>query len=220
MGIHMPVMPGGHFPIADHPAEIDVEDLHHLFSFSKNHASFVDHYGEAEPPTLGLIRSYMERGYGEIFPSREAALVKFGDIYPAPLGDVRKRKPTREWKHRVIQDLRISRINDTSATSERSVLPRPVDHGCDLAHFAGRSGSVASLLLDYEDAFMMVPLHESERKFNCAVIEDLVPGEPPKIIAWRVSGWNACCKLFQGNFTAIKRTHTNLSISVNCNLHT
>ena len=189
MGIQLPVTPGGHFPLADQLAEVDVEELPNLFTFSKNHASFTDFYDEAEPPTLALIRSYLDKGFGDAFPSLEAAKAKHGSVFPAPLGDVRKRNRAGGWKHRVIQDLRISRINDASTTAERTVLPRPADHGGDLAQFAGRPGIVASLVLDYEDAFMMIPLHDLERKFNCAVVEDLFPGEPPQVIVWKVLGF-------------------------------
>ena len=189
MGIRMPVSPGGHFPRSEKEAEVDVNDLPHLFNFAKNHASFLDHYGEPEPPTLDLIRGYLNRGYGEVFDSVAEATARIGLIFPAPLGDVRKKKKEGGWKHRIIQDLRISRINDTASTFERVVLPRPADHAGDLARFAVRSEAVASLLIDYEDAYMMVPLHESERKYNCAVVENLVAGEAAKVIVWRVLGF-------------------------------
>ena len=84
MGIRVPVAPGGHFPKSSCPAELEIQDLPSVFRFAKNHASFVDLYGEAEPPTLGLIRSYIARGYGEVFASLEAAQEKYGELVQRP----------------------------------------------------------------------------------------------------------------------------------------
>ncbi|CAK0816832.1 unnamed protein product, partial [Prorocentrum cordatum] len=95
-------------------------------------------------------------------------------VFPAPLGNVRKRKHDGSFKNRIIQDLKTNRVNLAVSTHERAVLPRGIDHWVDLAALAQRAlgcsgGVVKVLILDFKDAFMSIPLHEEERRFNVAV---------------------------------------------------
>ena len=108
-------------------------------------------------------------------------------------------------KYRLIQDQRINMVNSAVAMPERQVLPRPIDHAPDLALLIEdlRSDEVlTTLVLDFKDAFMSVPLHPDERRFNCARVEE--PGqrgraaliadetEKGKFIVWQVLGfWGA-----------------------------
>ena len=103
-------------------------------------------------------------------------------------------------------DLRISGVNAASSTPERQVLPSVFDHGRDLAALASdwaqspsETDVVETMVLDFKDAFMSVPLAEGERPFNTCALEvpvrrsrpELYPGEPEvgSIIAWRVLGF-------------------------------
>ena len=74
------------------------------------------------------------------------------------------------------------------------MLPRGVDHGVDLALLAERSARVAGgvvkvLILDFNDAFMSVPLHEQERRFNVAVLKEPPSSAHGRVIVWRVLGF-------------------------------
>ena len=93
-------------------------------------------------------------------------------------------------KHRVIQDLRFNMVNGASATWERSVLPRPVDHGLDMPQLSVEGRGLASLILDWQDAFMRVPLDANEQAFNCAAVPGLF-GNPDStdFIIWGVLGF-------------------------------
>ena len=123
-------------------------------------------------------------------------------MHPAPLGNVVKAKPDGTLKHRLIQDLRANLVNAAVRLPERQVLPRGLDHGRDLAVLKeGLAGGevLLTLVLDFQDAFMSVPLHPSERRFVCADADfkltrsrpPLRPEEPAsgRFLVWRVLGF-------------------------------
>ena len=115
-----------------------------------------------------------------------------------PLADVMKPKADGTIKHRLIQDLKASGINACSTVPERQVLPRFQDHGRDLADLSVL-GKTQVLVLDYQHAFMSVPLAYEELRFNCSAVPKGVtrsrggsyPGEPEKgtFVIWRVLGF-------------------------------
>ena len=192
MGIRRAIAPGGHFPLAAAEATFSVDAFRREFCFSGNHRSFVDDFGENEAPTLPLVREYLEKGFGRAFPSREAAEEVFGATYPAPLGNVRKRKQGGDgWKNRIIQDLKASRVNLLSSTPERAVLPRGIDHAVDMATLFTADGADHGeiLVIDFSDAFMSCPLHESERPYNCAEVRGLEAEDDYTFIVWAVLGF-------------------------------
>ena len=92
MGIAKPIVPGGLFPLRPSNAEIDVGQLADQYEYKANHPSFDRCYGEFEPPTLPLIRGYLRKGFGKLFRSRRHAEVCLGATFPAPLGNIRKKK--------------------------------------------------------------------------------------------------------------------------------
>ena len=62
-------------------------------------------------------------------------------------------------------------MNSCVHLTERQVLPRGIDHGVDLARLGALKSEdeeVFTLVLDFKDAFMFIPLRESEQRFNCA----------------------------------------------------
>ncbi|CAK0908047.1 unnamed protein product, partial [Prorocentrum cordatum] len=192
MGIRRAIAPGGHFPLAAAEATLSVDAFRREFCFSGNHRSFVDDFGENEAPTLPLVREYLEKGFGRAFPSREAAEEVFGPTYPAPLGNVRKRKQGGDgWKNRIIQDLKASRVNLLSSTPERAVLPRGIDHAVDAATLFTADGADHGeiFVIDFSDAFMSCPLHESERPYNCAEVRGLEAENDYTFIVWAVLGF-------------------------------
>ena len=120
-------------------------------------------------------------------------------MYPAPLGNVTKLKADGQLKHRIIQDLRANSVNLSVRLPERQVLPRPIDHARDLADLSAHEPWLSTLVLDFKDAFMSIPLHEEERRYCCAEVpEGLVrrrPGVSPdeplsgNFVMWRVLGF-------------------------------
>ena len=97
--------------------------------------------------------------------------------------------------------MRKNRVNEAAAVPERQVLPAVLDHGRDLALLAAGAADVEiwTLILDWANAFMGVPLAPGERPFNLCVLEaparrdkpPLYDGEPREgtVVAWRVLGF-------------------------------
>ena len=112
-----------------------------------------------------------------------------GLIYPASLGNIRKQKKSGEWKNRIIQDLKCNSVNATASTWERVVLPRGLDHARDLARSSANQSRVEVLVLDFTDAFMTVPLHQDELKYNCAMVPNLFGDGKEWCVVWRVLGF-------------------------------
>jgi hypothetical protein len=204
MGLACDVHPGGHFPPARESSFMPLTALDALKSESKNHDSFHGIFDENErPPAWDLLESQVHSGFALLFRDRaHAEEVLGGRTHPAPLGCVSKQKDDGSWKHRLIQYLRANQVNAAVRLPERQVLPRGIDHGVDLAIMAAskkEDEEVSTLILDYKDAFMSIPLAEDERRFNCASTEfalprgrdALYPNEPDVggFVVWRVLGF-------------------------------
>ena len=204
MGLTSFIEPGGHFPLQTAKPTRHPASLQPLHKVDINHGSFgTQHPGEPEPAGLALVRRSVNDGFGEIFASRATAEEVLGaPVLPAPLGTVTKARQDGTLKHRLIQDLRANTVNSAVTLPERLVLPRPVDLAADLAALnAGRSlgDRLAVGIVDFEDAFMSVPLCPSERRFNCAEVpHSLRRSRPPlhshepesgQLVAWRVLGF-------------------------------
>ena len=207
MGLACDILPGGHFPKSDDQASMSIDTLDKLPGKEVNHASFHENpesSGAAEdPPSWQLLREQVDSGFAMLFESRSAAEAYLGaKAHPAPLGCVSKQKEDGSWKHRLIQDLRANQVNAAVVLPERQVLPRGIDHGRDLAVLADEAVSdevVETLILDFKDAFMSIPIRTEERRFNCANTEfdltrnreALYADEPStgRFVVWRVLGF-------------------------------
>ena len=192
LGIARCIPCGGLFPTSSADAQLTVEELLSAHHYSGNHPSFSDTHGEAEAPPLALLREFVGKGFGDVFEDKRAADEMFGTTFPAPLGNIRKRKQDGTFKNRVIQDLKANSVNLASSVPERLVLPRGIDHAKDVADLAAGEGintEVGTMVLDFEDAFMSVPLHEEERRFNCADLGASPNHDQPRFVVWRVLGF-------------------------------
>ena len=175
MGLSQPIVPGTHFPRVDIDAEAKLADLDSRAPWCQNHPSFDLQHGSTRSPAWDLLEEQVNEGFAWLFETRSAAEAFLdGPCHPAPLGNVSKTKEDGSVKHRLIQDLRANGVNTVVALPERQVLPRGIDHGADLACL-GQCGvddaddvDVFTLVLDFKNAFMSVPLHNDERRFNCA----------------------------------------------------
>ena len=122
-------------------------------------------------PAHQLLKELLDAGCCTLYRDAAHAAHHLG-CHPvaSPLADVVKVKDDGRVKHRLIQDLKASRVNEASEVPERQVLPRFTDHGRDL-HLASQSQFESDvLILDFKNAFMTIPLAEEERPFNCTVI--------------------------------------------------
>ena len=152
---------------------------------------------------MELVEKHVTDGFGLLFSSQEDAEKYLGGkCYPAPLGNITKLKEDGTLKFRLIQDLKANQVNRASRVPERAVAPRPLDHALDLAFCAALARGdmvVATLIIDFRNAFMSIPLAEDERAFNCCEVKQgltrrrqtVYRGEPHKgtFVVWRVLGF-------------------------------
>ena len=158
-----PSSQGALFPLQEQTGSWDVADFESVGRCEVNHASFFQTHGGSEPPGLEILRTHVDKGHALLFESiSQAESFLQGKVFPAPLGNVSKAKPSGELKHRLVQDLRINRVNELARLQERQVLPRGQDHAADICFAADwcptGSDGVSVLILDFTDAFMSIPL--------------------------------------------------------------
>ena len=203
MGLTCPIEPGGLFPTTSDDSELALDELAAQERWTRNHPSFVEPFGRDRPPGLDLLEEYLEDGFGELFKDAAAASDHFQvQVHPAPLATIGKERPDGTWKFRIIQDMRRNMVNSAVRLPERQVLPRPLDYAKDLAlhsRSVGRGEVTKTLILDFANAFMSVPIKEQERPFNCTVADEaltrkrapLREGEVDQgcCLVWRVLGF-------------------------------
>ena len=73
----------------------------------------------------------------------------------------------------LIQDLKANKVNRAARFRERQVLPIPRDHVKGLARAATRkrrmqrnTALISTLIIDFENAFMSIPLATAERVYT------------------------------------------------------
>ena len=203
VGIAETVEPGGLLPLITEERTSSIDELQARVQWTTNHPSFDSLEADSSSPTApahALLASLVDEGHALLFESRDDAAKYLGtDPVPSPLGDVVKLKPDGSVKHRLIQDLRASAVNSASVVSERQVLPRFIDHARDVA-LASRGGDqVGVFVIDFQNAFMTLPLAKAEQPFNTSVAPHVVhrsrqalyQNEPSsgKFLVWRVLGF-------------------------------
>ena len=157
-------------PCIEESPTASIDDLLEEEPFAQNHASF-DGDAETNAPAHSLLQELVDGGFAIIFRNKDDAEHWPGSkAVVSPLGDVTKPKPDGGTKHRLIQDLRASRVNEASVVSERQVLPRFKDHASDLASASCGGQEVRIMILDFSHAFMTAPLHEDEMRMNCTAV--------------------------------------------------
>ena len=73
----------------------------------------------------------------DAFPSNAAAEAISGSMFPAPLGNIRKRKADGlSWKDRLILNLKASMASRLVELWARVVLPRSIDHARGMAQLS------------------------------------------------------------------------------------
>ena len=199
VGVNVAIRPGGHLPRIHESPELASEDLIGADTYTHNHASF-DAESDDERPAHQLLSELVSSGHALVFHSAAHAEAWLGKTpVPSPLADVMKPRPDGTIKHRLIQDLRASRVNQASAVPERQVLPRFRDHTIELLRATAAGEEVEVLILDFKNAFMSIPLHPLEQHLNCTPVpagvargrQQLYEGEPVqgKFLVWRVLGF-------------------------------
>ena len=203
MGLAKDIDVGGHFPLVEDDAQLDVAELDRRDPCMDNHPSFSKKRGDGLAPGVALLKEQVDAGFAYLFRDMEHAKEVLGDmVHPAPLGNIEKVKEDGSIKDRLIQDQTANFVNMAVRLPERQVLPRGVDHGRDLAELAenvAENEVVQTLVLDFRDAFMSLAIHPAERRFNCAHATEMIERDRPalfeeevasgKFVVWRVLGF-------------------------------
>ena len=173
IGILREVESTGVFPIVAEPEDrVPAEEFIRDHLAANNHASAAD---EADI-VLNLLLEGKEKGHCRIFGSWEelANAVGTSSIVLNPFGLVTKVKDDGTTKHRVIWDLKASKVNLSVHQGERIVLPRIshiVTDILELARSCAPGEQVWLVCYDIADAFNNIPVHPEETPFTCAHIE-------------------------------------------------
>ena len=171
MGISRDIPTCGVFPAAVLAATADPDSLVSQLAGWANYES-----AETQPDVVWeLLQIQRDRKHCLFFDSHQDALdfLQTDSLVLSKLALISKERDDGTWKHRLIWDLRRSKVNDTATLGERLVLPRIQDAVDDAVHVCLSTGHECEwLVLDIEDAFHNIPLHLSERKFACAKLGD------------------------------------------------
>jgi len=119
---------------------------------------------------LEKFEEFRDKGYVKEFASYED-LVKFLDGEVPVISDVHVITKIRNGnaKHRIILNCKKAGLTRSSQRSERSILPRVTDAVADVMDLS-LANTVGGFLLqigvlDFADAFWLIPLHRRERRF-------------------------------------------------------
>ena len=199
VGITVPIRPGGLLPLVSESRTTSVDRFREQVQWTHNHPSFSISEG-GDLPAHNLLQDLVDQGFAMIFADREAAAQWLGtQPIASPLGNVVRVKADGSLKHRLIQDLKASRVNDASVVPERQVLPRFQDHARDIALATASGEEVGVFVVDFQNAFMTLPLHDKELPYNTSSAPHgvhrarapLYTGEPShgSFFVWRVLGF-------------------------------
>ena len=202
MGLRVPIVPGGLFPLVE-PDPVMTPDQ--VFDHVRlgNHPSFLAPGPDGQPTGLQTITDHLNAGFGFLFADLGAAERYLGSsVTPAPLGCIVKVKEDGSTKTRVIMDLRRNCVNSATRVPERQVLPTVMHHAMDLLKLTGpmtEDDDIYTMVLDFCDAFMGIPLAAEEQAFNACYLEGGIerargpafPGEVRRgsVVVWRVLGF-------------------------------
>eukprot|EP00969_Alexandrium_andersonii_P249409 11022475-Alexandrium_andersonii.AAC.1 len=115
----------------------------------------------------------VERGWAEVFDSPDELSGALGAAkFPIDrLALISKMKPDGTWKHRIIWDLRRSRVNALVRQGERIAPPRLLDVVQDALELLEAFGDDVTFLgTDVSDAFHQVPISSDEYPFTVAAL--------------------------------------------------
>lgn len=162
----------GLFPkVPPEDPELDVDELTTDFEL------FTNYYGvEEDEAVFEIIKSYRRKGYLQAFNSLDAVKQFLGDnTVLTKVGAVRKERVTpsgeKKIKTRIIVDSKQSGISRAAVHTHKSNLPlitqtvRSAIALMDNDDFDPDTHGLELLITDVSDAFWLVPLRKSERRF-------------------------------------------------------
>eukprot|EP00435_Cladocopium_sp_Y103_P047858 s2395_g14.t1 len=158
--------------------KVEEESDEGFFDLTTDYGSFVNYAGvEENDEAYDTLQSYADKGYLAVFESLDDLQRHVGSKPTlSKIGCIIKQKTNHATglvttKTRIILDCKRSHVSKVAARTHKSVLPRVSDAiQSTLAMQADcrDEDGVTFLIADVVDAFWLVPLHKSERKYFCA----------------------------------------------------
>ena len=161
--------------VEDDEAILHAHDLYTDFDTFENYEGV-----ESNPAAKRAIQGYIDKGYLQPFDTLDECIAALGgEPVLSRLGCISTTKISPEGlkveKHRIILDAKQSSVTAATSRKFRSVLPRLTDAVNDvLALMSSRADGefVEQLVADVTDAFWLIPLSPSERRFFVARFEN------------------------------------------------
>lgn len=147
-------------------------------SLSTDYLEFTNYSGvEENPEAAKAISAYISKGYLSVHDNLSSCRDELGGEEPvlSRLGCIVKRKVNEFGveieKTRIISDAKQSGVTSATERRYKSILPRIVDAVHDILSLMStiKPGEIVTqMIADICDAFWLIPLHQTERKFFAA----------------------------------------------------
>ncbi len=178
LGIEEKIINTGIFPATDsdsvavEASRLEGQLLVDVDGLAVNYKSFEEAGSNAQE----LLDQMVEAGRSEVFNTWEQVVEAVGAARLTKMACITKTKETGELKYRLVVDSRRSGVNGLMEIRERVILPKITDFVSSVHHLLQQAEdwpdhSLELFGADFKDAFHMLPLCPSERKF--AVCKDL-----------------------------------------------
>eukprot|EP00438_Fugacium_kawagutii_P014285 Skav215770 [mRNA] locus=scaffold106:569116:574315:+ [translate_table: standard] len=168
LGIEEAIPVGGVFPLVSEAESIlegqRLQSLGTLQGADDNYKS----YKEGKEVADKLFMKEVDKGFAEWAANKADLEQKYGKLVPSAIGLITKTKLDGSLKHRLVHDLRRSRVNEHIRLNERLVLPRLKDVIEDvmmLMEAQTPGDEIEFMSLDFADAFKQLPVLHSEKKY-------------------------------------------------------
>jgi hypothetical protein len=174
LGINEPIKSRGIYPLAP-PTKAQMESAEYLAQLGshvevdRNYASFHQHIQESAEELDRLLAE----GHIERIGSWTDVKDRWPDARATKLATLVKARPDGSVKTRFIADMLRSGVNGLSQAGERIVLPRGCDLVRDILDLQELGpGSLELFTADVSDAFLNLPVMESERGYTVIKLSD------------------------------------------------
>ena len=164
----------GMFPTVEDDADFDE------ISLMTNYETFTNYTGvEEDQEAYDALEGYLSKGFVSKYDTLEEVAKVLGcNPTLSKLGCIKKMKFNVDtgqytFKARIILDCKRSGVSKMAKRTHKSVLPRVTDavlSALDLMASRRPDQELQFFIADIVDAFWLIPLHVSERKFFCAFL--------------------------------------------------
>eukprot|EP00435_Cladocopium_sp_Y103_P050142 s2443_g15.t1 len=156
--------------------EAELESVEELFT---DYDVFQNYAGvEEDEEAFSTLESYQQKGFLTKFDNLdEVREFVGGEPVLSKLGCIKKAKLNMDtgemnYKTRIILDCKRSQVSKIARRTHKAVLPRVSDAVHSLLASMSSGDNVTMLVADVTDAFWLIPLHFSERKYFVARLRE------------------------------------------------